>query len=160
MSGLEGRARWVATEQVQARPIVVPIFEDVDPRRAVEVAAEEAAASGQEVLLVAVVRRPRSLPKGFNEYARTEWKGESPWWLYVRLLGEQALKPHLEYLRSRGIGCDYLIETTESAKYAFLDLPVGPSKVVVTFPSKRANKEFRRLMEVLEGLRVPILITP
>ncbi|MCS6788252.1 MAG: hypothetical protein NZ733_03055 [Aigarchaeota archaeon] len=160
MSGLEGRAKWVGTEQVQARPIVVPIFEGVDPRRAVEVAAEEAAASGQEVLLVAVVRRPKSLPRGFNEYARAEWKGESPWWLYVRLLGEQTLRPHLDYLRSKGIRCDYLVETTESVKYAIADLPVGPSKVVVALPSRRADREFRRLVEVLESLRVPILITP
>ncbi|MCS7118243.1 MAG: hypothetical protein NZ957_05615 [Thaumarchaeota archaeon] len=161
MSGVGEQGRRGEIEQVRVRPIVVPVIDGVDARKAVEAAAHEAADSGREVLLLAVVEMPKSMPKGFAEYARTEWRGEEPRWLYVRLAGEQLLKPHIEYLKERGMKCEYLVETPESVGHALTYLPVEPAKVIVQLvTNKKAKKAVGRLIGALGALKVPILITP
>jgi hypothetical protein len=64
-------------ETKQLEVVLVPVFEGVNSERAVMAAAEQARASGKELMLMVVVEVPKSLPEGFSEYAKTEWRGRS-----------------------------------------------------------------------------------
>ncbi len=152
-------------EAKQLEVVLVPVFEGVNSERAVMAAAEQARASGKELMLMVVVEVPRSMPKGFNEYARTEWKGEEPRWLYARLKGEEILRSLEGILRESGVRYDYVIETYDSFGHAIgLRGYYRPGRAVLQIPTKlapkKARKAFRLTLNALEELSIPITLVP
>ncbi len=152
-------------ESRQLEVVLVPIFEGVSSERAVIAAAEQARASGKELMLMIVVEVPKSLPEGFNEYARTEWRGEEPRWLYARLKGEEIFRSLEGILKESGVRYDYVIETYDSFRYAIKDGGYyRPCRAVLQIPTKlaprKARKTFKLVLETLEELRIPIMLVP
>jgi hypothetical protein len=152
-------------ETKQLEVVLVPVFEGVNSERAVMAAAEQARASGKELMLMVVVEVPKSLPEGFNEYAKTEWRGEEPRWLYARLKGEEIVRSLEGVLRESGVRYDYVIESYDSFNYAVKGSGYyRPFRAVLQIPTKlapkKARKAFKQVLSALEELRIPITLVP
>ncbi|MDJ0275038.1 MAG: hypothetical protein QXP43_02405 [Nitrososphaerota archaeon] len=167
MVGLEAATfqRGGRLEARQLEVVLVPVFEGVNSERAVMTAAEQARTMGKELLLMVVVEVPKSLPEGFTEYAKIEWRGEEPRWLYARLKGEEIVRSLEDLLRESGVRYDYVIETYDSFRYAIGDGGICRTcRAVLQIPTKaapkRARKAFSEALKALEELRVPITLVP
>jgi hypothetical protein len=152
-------------ETKQLEVVLVPVFEGVNSERAVMAAAEQARASGKELMLMVVVEVPKSLPEGFSEYAKTEWRGEEPRWLYARLKGEEIVRSLEGVLRESGVRYDYVIETYDSFSYTVEGSGYyRPYRAVLQIPTKlapkKARKAFKQVLSALEELRIPITLVP
>jgi len=152
-------------ETKQLEVVLVPVFEGVNSERAVMAAAEQARASGKELMLMVVVEVPKSLPEGFNEYAKAEWRGEEPRWLYARLKGEEIVRSLEGVLRESGVRYDYVIETYDSFSYTVKGSGYyRPYRAVLQIPTKlapkKARKAFMQVLSALEELRIPITLVP